>query len=134
MAKKYRFMETIEIAAPCSADWNTMIGNDRIRFCGQCNLNVYNLAGMNRDEAEQLVLRAEGRLCVRMYARRDRTLLAENCPVGLAAMKKRMTRLATAVATVTITFFANLGLVNLSRALDSAVVKGKPQRIQVGQV
>jgi hypothetical protein len=87
-----------------------MIGDQRARFCGQCRLNVYNLSGMTRSEAEALIARAEGRLCVRFYRRSDGTILTENCPVGLRALKRRLSRVATATLSAIISFFAGLGL------------------------
>jgi hypothetical protein len=65
-----------------------MAGNERQRFCAQCKLNVYNLSEMTRAEAEALVARAEGRVCVRFYRRRDGTMLTRDCPVGLRALRR----------------------------------------------
>ena len=44
-------LKHVKVAAPCNADWDQMIGNDRARFCGHCNLNVYNLSSMSKSEA-----------------------------------------------------------------------------------
>lgn len=66
-----------------------MYGDDRVRFCSQCNLNVYNLSSMSRDEAEVLLLRTEGRSCVRYFARKDGTVLTKDCPIGLQAILDR---------------------------------------------
>jgi TonB family protein len=85
-------------------EWHWMSGDDRVRYCRQCNLNVYNLSGMNRWEAEELILRAEGRLCVRFYRRPDGTLLTEDCPVGLRAVKKRLSRLRQHIIGATMSF------------------------------
>ena len=52
-------LEKIKVAAPCKAEWQWMYGNDRVRFCGQCNQNVYNLSAMTREEAENLIMRTE---------------------------------------------------------------------------
>ena len=52
MAKFESPLNNIKIASPCSANWDEMYGNERKRFCGDCKLNVYNLSGMSRDEAE----------------------------------------------------------------------------------
>ncbi len=60
-------LNSIKVASPCSADWEAMIGNDRKRFCGQCKLNVYNLSGMARKEAEGLLMNSEGRVCARFF-------------------------------------------------------------------
>jgi len=44
MARFRNPLDHVRIAAPCPADWDRMLGNDRVRFCGQCSLNVYNLS------------------------------------------------------------------------------------------
>ena len=80
-------LKDVRIASPCSADWDKMYGDDRKRFCGDCKLNVYNLSGMTREEAEGLIMRAEGRLCVRFYKRRDGTVITQDCPVGWERVK-----------------------------------------------
>src|SRR3954469_22981979 len=83
-------LEMVRVASPCPADWDSMKGDDRVRFCGQCNLNVYNLSGMTRDEAEELVNSAEGRLCVQLLVREDGTVLTQDCPVGLRALRRKV--------------------------------------------
>jgi hypothetical protein len=89
-------LNNIKIASPCPADWNQMIGDERKRFCGSCNLNVYNLSGMSQTDAESLLMNSEGRLCVRFFRRADGTVLTKDCPVGWAKVKQRVSRTATA--------------------------------------
>ena len=103
-------LEGVRVAAPCPADWDKMVGDERIRFCHQCELNVYNLSGMSKREAEALVANAEGRLCVRFYRRADGTILTNNCPVGLRALKRRVSRVVNATLSAALGFFAGLGL------------------------
>jgi len=66
MAPK-NFLNNITIPSPCTADWDSMIGNDRVRFCEHCNLDVHNLSLMTRSQAQRLVARSNGRLCVRYH-------------------------------------------------------------------
>ena len=89
-------LELIQIASPCTVDWETMQGDDRTRFCGQCNLHVYNLSEMTRDEATTFLASRTGRTCVRMYKRSDGTVLTQDCPVGLAAVRAKIVRLTWA--------------------------------------
>ena len=103
-------LEHVKVAAPCPADWERMVGDERMRYCDRCSLHVYNLSGMTRREAEALVTSAEGRLCVRFYRRADGTILTRNCPVGLSALKRRAAHAATATMTAVLGFFAALGL------------------------
>lgn len=110
MAKFTSPLDNVRVASPCPANWDEMNGNDRQRFCGQCQLNVYNLSGMTRGEAEHLIANAEGRLCVRYYKRADGSIITQNCPVGLAALKRRVSRAATAFLSAVIGFFGGVGL------------------------
>ncbi len=106
-------LRNLKIASPCSEDWNAMIGNDRMRFCGKCEMNVYNLSGMTREEAESLIARSEGRLCVRFYKRADGSVLTRDCPVGFARVKARAKAIVTASASLIFTFFGSIGIVAL---------------------
>ena len=103
-------LDHVRIAAPCKADWQQMIGTERVRFCGQCNRNVYNLSRMTRAQAESLIAQTEGRLCVRFYRRSDGSILTNNCPVGLRAIRRRLSYLAKAASGAVLSFFAGLGV------------------------
>ena len=87
------------IASPCPASWESMKGDDRVRFCELCNLNVYNFAQLTRREVNALVANTEGRLCGRLYRRADGTVITRDCPVGLRALRRRVARVAGAVFT-----------------------------------
>ena len=89
----------LRISSPCPMKWNDLTGNDRIRYCGQCKLNVYNLAEMPDAEVDALVRKTEGRLCVRLFLRGDRTATLRDCPT---ALKQRLMR---RFATVGVVFF-----------------------------
>jgi hypothetical protein len=93
-------LNNIKIASPCPANWDAMNGSDKVRFCGECKLNVYNLSGMNKVEAENLLRNTEGRLCVRYFKRADGTVITQDCPVGWRAMKKRVSNFAVAICTL----------------------------------
>lgn len=114
MSKLTNPLENIKIASPCSQDWNEMIGTQRKRFCGECKLNVYNLSGMSRTEAENLLLNSEGRLCVRFFKRADGTVLTKDCPVGWQAVKQRIAKTATAFASLVFAALSGIGLANYS--------------------
>src|SRR5687767_1367811 len=98
MNKPLVSLDLIQIATPCHVSWDAMKGDDRTRFCGQCQLNVYNLSEMPREEAEKLILQREGRLCVRFYRRHDGTVLTRDCPVGVRALRQRFVRSVAAIA------------------------------------
>ena len=108
MKRRTNPLDHVSVAAPCPASWERMIGNEQVRFCAQCELNVYNLSGMTRTEAERLIAQSEGRLCIRYYRRADGTILTKNCPVGLRALKQRLSRMAGAVASMVLSFLAGI--------------------------
>jgi hypothetical protein len=91
--------DDIQVASPCTADWDAMTGDDRVRHCGTCDRDVYNLSEMTRGEAEALVASRIGPLCVRFYRRSDGTVLTADCPVG--ARRRRRRRLIIAAGTAT---------------------------------
>jgi hypothetical protein len=94
----FSLLDGLTVATPCPASWDAMAGDDRVRFCGQCRLNVYNLSAMSRADAEALVREHEGRLCVRFFRRIDGTFLTRDCPRGLAAVRRGTRYLAAKVA------------------------------------
>jgi hypothetical protein len=57
---------------------------------------------------ENLLRLSEGRLCVRYYQRPDGTILTQDCPVGWARVKKRMTGVAAATAALIVGIFSGL--------------------------
>ena len=97
-------LDSIKVASPCPADWDTMIGDERKRFCTQCSLNVFNLSEMTRDDAEQFMFESEGRICARFYRRADGTIITKDCPVGVRAVRDRV-RIGAAVFTSLIATF-----------------------------
>lgn len=116
-------LSNLSVASPCSADWNEMYGDERKRFCGDCKLNVYNLSGMTTEEAETLVMNAEGRLCVRFYKRADGSVITADCPVGWAKVKHRTKLWATAAASLLMALFT--GVLFVSAFSKQKTIVGK---------
>lgn len=104
-------LDTFEIAAPCDAAWDDMLGDERVRFCGSCEKNVYNLSAMTRQEAIGLIEVLEGKLCARLYRRPDGTVLSEDCPVGLRERARHAARRSVAAAVYLVTVLT-VGLVS----------------------
>ncbi len=76
----------IRIASPCPAEWSKMTGDDRVRHCAECHLNVYNLSAMTEREVKNLLAANQGqRLCTRFYRRADGTVLTQDCPWSRAS-------------------------------------------------
>jgi hypothetical protein len=81
-------LANFKIASPCDASWEEMTGDDEKRFCGKCEKHVYNLPLLTPDQLVDLIERTEGKFCGRLYARRDGTVLTDDCPIGLSALAR----------------------------------------------
>jgi hypothetical protein len=92
-------LDRIQIASPCPAKWEEMTGDDKIRFCSQCQKNVYNFSSMTPAEGEALIAEKEGKLCGRIFRRTDGTVLTQDCPVGLEKIRARALVAKQAIAT-----------------------------------
>ncbi len=90
-------LDIINVASPCPVPWDSMEGDERVRYCAKCELNVYDLENLSRDEAEALVFNREGRLCVHFYRRADGTVLTKDCPIGMRTVRRQLARVVTAI-------------------------------------
>lgn len=101
MAPKH-FLNNLTIPSPCTEDWNSMTGNEQVRFCKHCNLNVQNLSQMTRSQAQRLIDRSNGRLCVRYH--HDTTGQPLTLPVRqkLHHIGRRVSRIAAGAFTATL--------------------------------
>ena len=110
MAQSVRSFDRMFIAAPCDADWDSMIGNNRVRFCKHCNLHVTNLSGITQPEALRLVAQSEGRLCLRFERRDDGSVITRETSRPLHQISRRASRLAAGA------FGATLSLATVAAA------------------
>jgi hypothetical protein len=83
-------LQKLQVASPCYERWDAMKGDDRVRHCASCKLNVFNVREMTTGEVEELVQRTNGRVCMRLYRRWDGTLLTRDCPVGVQRARVRV--------------------------------------------
>jgi len=111
----------LKVASPCGVPWEAMTGDDRRRMCGQCNLHVHNIAGLTAPEVEELIAKRDGPICVRLHRRADGTVITRDCPVGLRAYQKRITRYAVAA------FASVLSLFSVSYGQKDDKIAGPPQ-------
>src|SRR5438876_6649634 len=97
-----RSLDRISIPKPCNADWDSMIGNDQVRFCEHCNLHVTDLSSMTRHEATRFVARSQGRICVRFIQRTDGGVLNRRMPEKLYRIGRRASKLAAGAFSATL--------------------------------
>ncbi|MEZ4538130.1 MAG: hypothetical protein R3D26_24485 [Cyanobacteriota/Melainabacteria group bacterium] len=100
---------------------------ERIRHCGQCALNVYDVSKLTTREAADLIRNKEGRLCMRLYRRADGTIITDNCPVGLRKIRDRLKLTTVAVLAI----FVILGFMDSAQAQG---LVGAPVDPRYGQV
>ncbi len=103
-------LEQIRIAAPCSVPWDSMQGDSRKRFCEQCQLHVYNISDMTRQVAEEFLQQEKGRVCINMYKREDGTVLTQDCPVGLKAIRRKFRKMMFLVGSLAVSTLMGIGL------------------------
>jgi ABC-type cobalt transport system substrate-binding protein len=96
MNQQNDFLDRMRVASPCSVGWESMSGDERVRFCDQCRLHVYNISELTSAEASSLITKTEGQLCARVYRRADGSILTRDCPVGLRALRRRVSKMAGA--------------------------------------
>jgi ankyrin repeat protein len=103
MTEPIHSLDRIKISKPCDADWDSMIGNDQVRFCAHCNLHVTNLSKLTRREATLLVARSKGRLCVRFVQGSGGAVLTKDVPERLHQIVRRVSRIAAGAFTAAVT-------------------------------
>lgn len=82
-------LDAIEITSPCDVPWESLRGDERVRACGRCRKNVYNIEALTRIEALRLIRGREGRICVRLRRRPDGTVVTGDCWARLRAARRR---------------------------------------------
>lgn len=119
-------------AARCSSVCKNTTKEDRVNFCEQCRLRVYDFSEMERPEAEELIFKMEGRRDVILFKRLDGKFLTSDCPIGVR--KKLINIAATAFGAATMTGLAALLLTQAPQTpaqaakADVVVNMGSPHR------
>jgi hypothetical protein len=84
------WLDEISVAEPCRVSWDGMRGDEIVRSCARCRKNVYDLSSLTQAEAEALVVRMEGKLCVRFRRRGDGTVVTRACPTTQPSLSLRL--------------------------------------------
>lgn len=92
----------IEVKTPCTADWDSMIGNDRVRFCEHCNLTVNDLSNLTPKRVRRLITKSKGSLCVRYQRRSEGSKILKTVPAKLHMIGRRATRIAAGAFSATL--------------------------------
>lgn len=126
-------LNSIRLATPCDADWSKMSGDDRKRFCLQCNKHVYNITSMTESEASTFLAAEvrENRIpCLRFFRRVDGTILFQNCTFGLKKAREAYSFGIAFVASVLSTVFGVAPAICFGKAANSTFAHS-PGRVVV---
>ena len=120
----------LEIAKPCSMDWNAMAGDERKRFCAGCQKHVFNLSAMTQGEARKFADETQGRECIAYVQADEGSIHTPNVlERGLLWLSHRLPRMA---ALVTVMLPAALVSCSERRMQGEPMLKGKT-RVRVEQ-
>jgi hypothetical protein len=128
MSKSAHPLDNINIKSPCDADWDSMKGNDVVRFCTHCDLNVHDLTLMTRREALALVRSSDGRLCLRFRRRADGTIETAAPYQKLHLIKRRAARLAAGAFGATLSIAASVAAQTPAPPVSGRVISELPYR------
>ena len=95
-------LDRIQIESPCETSWDSMIGNDQVRFCEHCNLTVHDLSQLTRTRALRLIRASKGRLCIRYQRGPDGATVTRSVPQKLYRIGRRASRLAAGAFSATL--------------------------------
>jgi hypothetical protein len=101
-----------------------MPGDNRIRHCTLCDLNVYNFSEMTEREIREMIAQREGRrVCGRIFRRADGTILSRDCPRGIRAAAQRVSLWMSAALSALLA----VGCASAPTPLKQGTIKLKPQ-------
>lgn len=131
-------LKQVHIPTPCHESWEAMTGDAQQRLCAGCRKHVHNLSEMSRDEAQAVIDRADGRVCVRFFPGADgRPLTREDlAPPTAAALPAFATRgrrrLAAAASWAVAVLMSGLGFAQ-GAARPAHGLTNPPHRYKLGQ-
>jgi hypothetical protein len=132
MSKRANLLDQINVASPCSADWDSMIGNEQARFCQHCSLFVHDLSNITRKDAVKLVASSKGKLCVRYYRHQDGVVHTSTHAQPLTQIKRRLSRIAAGAFTATLSLASSVAAQSaqsISRNVPSVIEAARAKDI-----
>jgi len=117
-------LNQIDIASPCPANWHEMTGDAQKRHCEHCDLDVYNLSAMTRQEATDLLTSPTTAQCVRVYRRQDGSVITRDCPWRERVKMRTHRWVAALIGLFGIGWAAAVGCIMGARAYPPTVTMG----------
>jgi hypothetical protein len=130
-------LDTIRVESPCEVSWDSMVGNDQVRFCEHCNLTVNDLSQLTRKRALRLVRASKGRLCIRYHRRPDGSTVTRSAPQKLYRIGRRASRIAAGAFSATLSLCsasANAGNITstMNHSNAAAISQDPARQLYVG--
>lgn len=73
-----RVLDQVSIQQQCPMSWDNMVGDDRVRFCGECQRQVWNFFEMTDLEIAEVMRANPERLCAQITKTREGTLVTKD--------------------------------------------------------
>ncbi len=118
MSANKRRLDQLKVVSPCSTDWDRMSGDEKKRFCSECDKFVYDFSQMTRRQVEAIVSIHRGQMCARITRRPDGSLLTLETPPVHPVVARRASPVvnATLAAIIGLSVSANVLTVDVSAA------------------
>ncbi|HSQ56863.1 MAG TPA: hypothetical protein VLM40_14065 [Gemmata sp.] len=75
-------LDSIVIPTHCPVSWDEMEGDERRRFCKNCQQPVHDITALTSSEARALLSKPGKRPCLRIYRRTDGRVMTADCPAN----------------------------------------------------
>ena len=106
MSANKRRLDQLKVVSPCSTDWDRMSGDEKKRFCSECDKFVYDFSQMTRRQVEAIVSVHRGRMCARITRRPDGSMVTLEAPPVHPIVARR----ASPVVNATLAAILGLGV------------------------
>jgi len=130
---KSRFVPSI--THPCNQDWRNMSGDDKSRFCAQCQLHVHNLSAMSAPEQEAVLGNRKERQCVAYVDDGNKIKVHRNTWLMIQRLMRPWRMAATVVAAAFPMLFSSCASpISGSRTLGRVSTSAPPAKEDCKQV
>lgn len=126
---KLDILDNVRVASPCPVQWGEMYGDERRRFCEQCQREVYDLSAMSDEEAREFLVEHEGSACITFFRRADGRVMTRDCLVGLSLRSEKRARRVSRVGVIGIFLMFAAGVFGLFEGLTQTRRFVRPFRV-----
>ncbi len=95
----------------CSAAWNGLPGDHRVRWSASCNHSIYDASAMSEDELLSQIWFREGIRPVVLYKRKDGTVLSSHCQSAVQKVRLMQWTAVAVLGLVVIVWLFSMGSV-----------------------